>query len=459
VRGGGRGDGWVATAGVGLAYVVASKLGLALAYVQPNATAVWPGTGIALSAILILGYRVWPAILVGSFLVNFTTAGSAVISLIIGMGNTLEALGGAYLVNRYAGGRFALDRTANIFKLVGFVALAALFSATIGSGALALAGLAPRPQLGSVWLTWWLGNLSGALITAPFLLHWANNPRVTLNTAAAAEAAALLLSIVAVALVVFGGTFATALNHFPLEFLCTPLFIWAAFRFSPRAAAATILPVAAISVWGTLHGYGPFVRGSWNEGLLLLQAFMSVTAVMTLVLAAEIAERRSIETRLRQLAVSDPITGLPNYRHLVTVLDNEIRRSQRTERPFAVLFLDLDGLKRINDRYGHMVGSRALGRLAEVLRLSCRSMDTPARFGGDEFALVLPETGEAAARQVGVRVVERLVSDPEEPALSVSIGVAIYPRDGEGSEALLGSADRALYAAKLRGGGEVRVKH
>jgi diguanylate cyclase (GGDEF)-like protein len=199
------------------------------------------------------------------------------------------------------------------------------------------------------------------------------------------------------------------------------------------------------------------VRGSLNESLLLVQSFMSVTAVMTLVLAAEIFERRRAELQFRQLAVSDPMTGLPNYRQLSTVLDAEIRRSQRTVRPFAVLFLDLDGLKQINDRHGHLTGSRALIRLADVLRLSCRSMDTAARFGGDEFALVLPETGEVAARQVGVRVCQRLATDGEDPALSVSIGVAIYPRDGDSSEALLGTADKALYVAKAKGGGGVVV--
>lgn len=259
------------------------------------------------------------------------------------------------------------------------------------------------------------------------------------------------------ALAVFDGLIPSPTKNYPLEFICIPLFIWAAFRFGTREAATAILLVSAIATWGTLQGYGPFARASRNESLLLLQAFMGVTAVMTLVLAAEVSERRKGEERLRQLSVTDPLTGLANYRHLATVIETEITRALRTGRPFAILFLDLDNLKVTNDRHGHLAGSRALVRVAEALRLSSRAMDTAARFGGDEFALVLPETAEPAARHVGRRIGERLAADAEPPPVSVSIGVAEYPRDGQTAEALLARADRLLYEVKARGGGGLGV--
>jgi diguanylate cyclase (GGDEF)-like protein len=175
---------------------------------------------------------------------------------------------------------------------------------------------------------------------------------------------------------------------------------------------------------------------------------MAVTALTSLALAAVVAERRAAERRLRRLAVSDALTGLGNYRRLIVALGGEMRRSQRTDRSFAVLLLDLDDLKAINDRHGHLVGNRALCRVADALRVSCRSIDTAARFGGDEFALVLPETTEKEAERVARRVSDELALDMEPPPLSLSAGIAEYPRDGRTVEDLLAAADRVLYAAK-----------
>jgi diguanylate cyclase (GGDEF)-like protein len=161
-----------------------------------------------------------------------------------------------------------------------------------------------------------------------------------------------------------------------------------------------------------------------------------------------VTNQRELEDSLRDQASKDSLTGLANYRHLIDVLDSEIKRSARTGRQFALLLFDLDHLKKINDRCGHLTGNRALCRLADALCLGCRDIDTPARFGGDEFALVLPETGAEPAGLVAERIRHALASDSSEPRLSVSVGTAIYPRDGQAIEALLSAADVALYAAK-----------
>jgi diguanylate cyclase (GGDEF)-like protein/PAS domain S-box-containing protein len=167
-------------------------------------------------------------------------------------------------------------------------------------------------------------------------------------------------------------------------------------------------------------------------------------------IAEDVTKQRELEDHLRRQAASDPLTGLANYRRLVDVLDMEIKRCERTGREFAVLLFDLDGLKLINDRYGHMTGSQALCRVADVLSFCCREIDTAARFGGDEFAVVLPETNAEAAKHVARRICDSVANDGKGPTLSISVGIAIYPQPGNSIESLLCEADAGLYAMKRR---------
>src|SRR5258705_11544513 len=130
--------------------------------------------------------------------------------------------------------------------------------------------------------------------------------------------------------------------------------------------------------------------------------------------------------QVHHLAVSDPLTGLANYRRLLDEVESETERTNRSNRPFSVLLLDLDGLKRINDSYGHLVGSRAICRLADILRIHCRAVDTAARYGGDELALGLPESKGADAHRVANPIREVLARVEEQPSLSATIGISGY---------------------------------
>src|SRR5437016_318577 len=166
------------------------------------------------------------------------------------------------------------------------------------------------------------------------------------------------------------------------------------------------------------------------------------------IIAVDVTEQRTLEDQLRLQASTDSLTGLANHRCLFEVLHAEICRSQRTGREFSLVLLDLDGLKKTNDQFGHLTGDRALCRLGQILRDCCRAIDTAARHGGDEFALVLPETSMTAATLVAHRICDLLAKDNEEPMLSVSVGVASYPKDADTIGTLLYAADRALYGMK-----------
>jgi len=437
-------------AGLALIYYLSAIAGLRFAYINTSVTTVWPPTGIALAAFVLFGYEVWPAILAGAFFANVHTSFALLPSLGIAVGNTLEGLLGAYLVNRFARGGRVFDRVRDIFR---FALLAALISTTvsaaIGVASLYAGGLLPWHQVGRVWLTWWLGDAVGDIVIAPPLILWIGvKPTPHFSSRQLVEAALAALATAAVAFAIFGGVFPE--RHYALTVLLWPVLIWIAFRFGPREAATAIVIVSVISILRTLAGFGPFARLSPSESFVLLQVWTGITAVTSLVLAAVVAAQRDIEGQWRELAVTDPLTGLANHRQLVQSLESEIKRSRRTAQPLAVVLLDLDGLKQINDRHGHLAGSLAIRRVAEALLGSCRATDTAARFGGDEFALVLPETGEAAAWHVARGVVDRLATDAEKPNLSISVGVAVYPGHGETVEALLNAADVALYETKER---------
>lgn len=403
-----------------------------------------------------LGYRIWPFIFLGALLVNLTTAGTLPVCLGIAAGNTLEGVIGCYLMNRYAGGKSAFDTTKGV---LAFIFLAAMISttvsATFGTTSLALGGLAHWSDYGPIWLTWWLGDGVGDLVVAPLLILWIPKPQLRWNRVRLLEVVLLLAYLFVVGQATFGNLLPTKSKNYPLEFLCVPALIWAALRFRPRRAQLAVCLLAGMAVYGTVRGHGPFARGTQNESLLLAQAFTGVMAVMTLLLATVVEEQLRSTEQIRQLAVTDPLTGLANYRRLREVLDSEIKRSDRTGRSFAIILLDLDGLKKINDAYEHLVGSRALYRVADVLRTHCRATDTAARYGGDEFAVILTEVDANAAEQVSLRIHEQLDSQDERPSLSVSAGTAAFPINGKTADDLLRAADAGLYRMKSQKAGEI----
>jgi signal transduction histidine kinase/integral membrane sensor domain MASE1 len=283
-------------------YYLSAKLGLLLAVVNPSATAMWPPTGIALAALLLLGYRVWPAIFIGAFLANITTAGSVATSIGIALGNTLEGISGAYLLNRFANGRNAFNRPLDIFKFAFYAGmLTSMVSPTFGVTTMYLGGYAEWSDFGSIWLTWWLGDASGAVIMAPLFILWVANPHVRWSWNQTLEAALLLALLFVDGFAVFGGLLHVTAGIYPLAFLSIPILVCTAFRFGQRETVTANFMLSAIAIIGTLRGFGPFVSESANESLLLLQIFMGVIGVMVMALAASISEHRRAEEEVRKL--------------------------------------------------------------------------------------------------------------------------------------------------------------
>ena len=229
------------------------------------------------------------------------------------------------------------------------------------------------------------------------------------------------------------------------------------------AAVAFFLRIKQDEKSASVYDYSLFVVASLNVVCHIAAAFsrhlldgpfflaeLSKTASYVVMLLGALLDQARLFDQVRTLAVSDSLTGLANYRRLLSVIEAELDRSRRTQRPFSVVLFDMDGLKAINDQYGHLTGSRALVRLGKILRNHCRAIDTAARYGGDEFAIVFPEADSDIATRIVNRIHEKMSSEAEAPPLSASAGTASYPADGDTPEKLLAAADRALYRMKHR---------
>src|SRR5437764_11455223 len=307
-----------------IAYFIAGKLGLMLAALHASASPVWPPAGIALAALLLLGYRAWPAIFVGAFLVNVTTAGNFATSFAIATGNTLEALAGAWLVNRFAGGRNVFERPQGVFKFALAAAISTVISPVFGITSLALTGFADWANYGAIWLTWWLGDATGDLVFTPLVLLWSAASKRRWNKREAAEVGALLLLLVLLSGIVFGGWLEISARSYPIAFICGPVVIWTAFRFTQRETATGLFILSAIAVWGTLHGFGPFLRETENQSLLALQWWIPVLTITAMALSAGMAERRRIEEELQQQK-SVVETANRTKDHFLAMLSHELR--------------------------------------------------------------------------------------------------------------------------------------
>jgi signal transduction histidine kinase/CheY-like chemotaxis protein len=309
---------------IAVSYFIAGKLGLTLASLNASASPVWPPAGIALAALLLLGYRVWPAILVGAFLVNVTSAGNLATSFAIATGNTLEAVAGAWLVNRFASGKNVFDCPQGVFKFALAAVISTAISPVFGVTSLALAGFAHWTNYGVIWLTWWLGDTTGDLVFTPLVLLWSVASKRRWNRKEAVEVGILLLLFVLLSAVVFGGWLEISAKNYPVTFICGPVVIWMAFRFTQRETATGIFILSVIAVWGTLHGFGPFVRETENQSLLGLQSWIAVMTITAMALSAGMAERRHIEEEL-QLQKSVVETANRTKDHFLAMLSHELR--------------------------------------------------------------------------------------------------------------------------------------
>ncbi|MEX0700607.1 MAG: MASE1 domain-containing protein [Planctomycetales bacterium] len=419
-----------ATCGVIAAvYFSTAKLGLSMAFVSEQVTAVWPPTGLSLAAVVLLGFRVWPGVALGAFLANATAGEPVLTACGIAAGNTLEAVCGAWLLRRLVGFQPSLTRLKDALGLVVPAALVStMVSATIGATSLCLGGVQPWARFDALWRLWWLGDAVGAVVVAPLLLTWATDPPFRWPRAKAIEGAVLALALVAASLAVFFRPF-VADTSYPLVYVIFPIVMWGALRLGPTGSATATFVASAIAIWGTLRGAGPFAAGkiaagapfemTAHESLILLQAFMGVIAATGLVIAATTADRNRALDKLTDLneTLEDRVAlrsaELEQRNQQLRALALELTQAeQRERRRLAQVLHDhlqqlLVAAKMQVERARDFAGKGPADHLGRVVELLKSSIDVSRSLAVELSPPVLHEAGLAAAVEWLARSIDK----------------------------------------------------
>ena len=406
---------------IAIIYVGLAKLSLALASIHPSATPIWPPTGYALGAVLLLGYRISPAIFLGALVANITTAGSISTSLAIATGNALESLIGAYLINRWSDGRNTFDTPGGVtrFALICFIP-STMISATFGIGSLSLAGYADWSDFRSIWTTWWVGDLAGALVITPAIVLWGTTPRRWLERRELIQSSLIYAATIAVGLVAFSPLLEQSPTRSSLAFLAILPLMWAALRRNQRDTATTALLLSCFAVWGTMSSAGPFVRSSLNESFLLLLTFMICVSVPSLALSADVAVRRRHEEHVN-FVMRELSHRSKNLLSIVQSMANQVARQTDSFDDFYAgfstrlcAFAETHDLLVMGDWHGADIRDLIRTHLAPFHSLG----DNSVLIEGPELKL-----NPKAAEQIGLALHELGTNAVKHGALSVPRGV------------------------------------
>ncbi|ARU32128.1 hypothetical protein CAP31_10830 [Sulfuriferula sp. AH1] len=461
------GDYWLGVLAFSCVYYLFAKFGLWIApFVHSSVSAIWPASGLAIAVLVLFGKRYWPGILIGAFWSSLSVV-PVYIALMFGIGDTLAALSAYWLLSRNEQFRPRLDRVSEIVKLTMLAApLAALTSATIGATTLVFWHLLPVERETSAWSVWWLGNMMGNLVVAPALMVGYASRMLKPSRAQLIEMLILLASMVwlmgASHLHWFG-----IVNFDPQFLLLFPFVVWAALRLGAAGTAIIVLVGASMAVglvMGEARLVGIQVPYAVVANLQILLAIMSVSGFL---IAAALTEHKHAENKFEQLARYDSLTGLANRNALFEELDYAVANAERRRTEVALLFMDLDRFKNINDTLGHAMGDKLLQEFAQRIRNSVRQEDFVARLGGDEFTVLLQgdhatQSAAAVAQKVLDAMRMPVLLQGHEYVVSGSIGIAAFNGAvsqtlgndlADSTQELMRQADTAMYRAKRQGTG------
>ncbi|HEX9120005.1 MAG TPA: MASE1 domain-containing protein, partial [Terriglobales bacterium] len=356
--------------GVFAAYVLAGKIGLAVPFTSGNVSPLWPPAGVALAAMLIFGSRIWPAVALGAFIVNFFTEIPHVAAAGIAVGNTVGPLCGAWSLRQLPRFQFSLTRLRDVLGIgiLGAFCGTAV-SATVGTGFLFLTGVNAWSGFPSAWLMWWLGDAMGVLIVTPLVLTFTGLMSIRQGRQLV-ELACLLLGAVGSALVMFDPRLGL-MRAEVFAFGVFPFVLWGALRFEAAGAAVVSFLISVIAVLGTAHGFVPLIKGNPLENAILLQSFLGVISVSGMVLAAVVAERAQL---IREQSAQEAL----DLRNKISLLSRAVEQTAD-----SVVITDRQGtIEYVNPAFEATTGygpEEAIGKTPRILKSALHTKEFYSR--------------------------------------------------------------------------------
>ncbi len=444
----------------------------------------WLPAGIAMFAALSMGRTIWPGIFVGSYLTNVVTFHDSVFwAMVVSCGNTISPIVAAELTRKRLKVCDIFARVVDVFYFGLCAILHGTLTAMVGALSIWAKGLILFEQTPAKGMAWMLSDVSASILLTPLLLLLPHNerpPRKSGLNFLGEFVGSLVCSILATGYLLFGTTGNRSTDAGATFLILLPL-LWMSVRLSLQIAYPAFAIVMAATIVGTMAGHGPFAGIEYSSrftifaemtlgfsaSILLLGAAsneqrVAARAIITLNqdlekrVEARTQELRETQYQLEKAAFYDALTGLPNRRLLEERFIFCSAAARRRGDRFALLLLDLDRFKEINDNLGHDAGDALLVEAACRLTTTLRECDVVARMGGDEFVILLPETGDkSSVESVGNRILSGLSApflfQGTAIRITVSVGIAFFPEHGSTWQAIYKAGDLALYEAKRRG--------
>ncbi|MCK9373308.1 MAG: diguanylate cyclase [Sulfuricurvum sp.] len=437
------------------AYVISAKLVAPLSLSESASIfAIWPPTGIALSFLFFRGYIVIPGIFLGAFLLNLTLS-SPLVAFEIAIGNTLGPILTYWLIGRNTKYTIKDDifyDTDTIIAFVFYSVIGALITSVMGTTMLYLNGLLSLHHQILGWAVWFFGDLIGFMLIVPiFVAYVLQNTISVASKGHIVEITLILIVLVLFAIIVFGSGYFFD-KRYPIEYLILFPLIWASIRLQYGINLIFLTIVSVLAILGTASGYSQFsIEGDHRLSLIMLQIFIFTVTFAILMMTAQRCYTLRLLQEKEQLTLIDPLTQVGNRRYFTEEFTKELEKSARYNHPISLIMFDIDHFKAINDSLGHHAGDSVLRELSTLIHSQLRASDYLARWGGEEFTIILPATTLLNAVATAEKLRTAIETYPFHIQRQVTCSFGVIQCDGDSIDSGLDRVDGKLYEAKASG--------